>query len=227
MTEHRWRAELERHVPFYRRLGPDERERLRAKVERFVDTKEIRGGPDIAVDDRIRVLVAACACRLSMNLDGEEYRRLRTVYVLSKVTGTDGEDLQGFASECFSVTLCLDSLERGLADDGDGENVGYHEFAHVLDASDGISDGIPPLLLHPELRAAWELVLPDELARLRAAVDAEIPTVLLRGATKDEAELFAYATEAFFESPERLSNAHPALYRLMALYYRQNPLERS
>jgi MtfA peptidase len=178
-----------------------------------------------AVDDRVRVLVAAPACRLALNLLGEEYRRLEWVNVVPTTFEMHTDDLWfGFAHGCHSVWLALDALEHGLADPGDGKNVGYHEFAHVLDASDGIFDGVPPLLLAPELRRRWIAVLASELARLRAAVAASIPTVLPQAAAEDEAELFAYATEQFFERPRLLRNAHPDLYGLLEAYYRQDPL---
>ena len=44
---------------------------------------------------------------------------------------------------------------------------------------------------------------------------------------RNEAEFFAVATEAFFERPESLRNALPALYALLADFYRQDPAARA
>src|SRR5262249_19925549 len=120
------------------------------------------------------------------------------------------------------VALALDALEAGLHDER-RDNVGYHEFAHALDHSDGIYDGVPPLLVKPELRRSWVRVLADDLARLRAAVAAGEPIVLPEHASENEAELFACATETFFARPDELLAAHPALYALLNAYYAQDP----
>lgn len=114
---------------------------------------------------------------------------------------------------------------RGLAAPGDGTNVGYHEFAHVLDASDGISDGIPPLLLSPELKRTWTRVIASELATLRAAMAKGTPTLLDKYGAQSEAELFAVATELFFERPRAMKEAHPELFALLVQYYGQVPRE--
>lgn len=50
---------------------------------------------------------------------------------------TDEMKVVVVASAC---RLTLNRL-RGLADASDGENVGYHEFAHALDGADASMDG--------------------------------------------------------------------------------------
>jgi MtfA peptidase len=216
------RAILLQQVAFYARLTPEERARFERQVAAFIERKVIltRG---VELDDRVKVIVAAHACRLTLNMVAEEYSRLQYVHVVDSHHDDDGDRLLGSASANSSVTLEWRALVDGARDERDGENVGYHEFAHVLDASDGVSDGVPPLLLDPTQRRHWQRVVGDELEKLRGAVELGIPTVLDAGATKSEAELFAVATEAFFELPERLKNAHPELFMLLADFYRQRP----
>ena len=43
---------------------------------------------------------------------------------------------------------------------------------------------------------------------------------------EDEAEFFAVASEAFFEAPDLLEAAYPAVYRQLRDFYRQDPLVR-
>jgi Mlc titration factor MtfA (ptsG expression regulator) len=43
-------------------------------------------------------------------------------------------------------------------------------------------------------------------------------------AATDPAEFFAVASESFFVTPATLAAAYPGIYRLLSLYYRQNPL---
>lgn len=42
-------------------------------------------------------------------------------------------------------------------------------------------------------------------------------------ALEDPAEFFAVLSEAFFEEPEALATALPAVYRQLELFYRQSP----
>ena len=50
-----------------------------------------------------------------------------------------------------SVSFTRAALADAFREDDDGVNVVYHELAHVLDAADGVCDGIP-LLLDPHER---------------------------------------------------------------------------
>ena len=50
-----------------------------------------------------------------------------------------------------------------------------------------------------------------------------IPTAVNAQGAESEIELFAVATEAFFERPQKLKNAHPELYALLVAFYRQTP----
>jgi Mlc titration factor MtfA (ptsG expression regulator) len=218
---------LERDVAFYSRLARADQARFVEKVERFVRTKHVRGVEGVVVDERLRVLVAAPACRLSLNLVAEDYRRLHNVDV--HPTEIDREEWfsDGVAVGPCSVWLALDALVAGLSDAEDGVNVGYHEFAHVLDASDGVFDGVPPLLLEPTSRARWIRVMKAELARLRALQAAGQDALLPEQACEDEAELFACATVEFFERPEHLREFSPELFGLLSAFYRQDPLRTS
>ncbi len=127
-------------------------------------------------------------------------------------------------------------------------NVVIHEFAHKLDMNDGEVDGVPAFsrALHPGLdRARWVAVLTASFADLVARLDAveraiprhvdpesaradryyaQLP--LDAYAATDEGEFFSVTSEAFFVTPERLASAYPDWYRLLAAYYRQDPLNR-
>jgi MtfA peptidase len=123
-------------------------------------------------------------------------------------------------------------------------NVVIHEFAHKLDMANGSVDGVPRFsrALHPTLAVdAWTdtlvAALDDFAARVDAA-EAAIPRHIdpesLRAdryyetlpldayAATDEGEFFSVTSEAFFVTPERLADAYPAWYALLAAYYRQD-----
>lgn len=130
-------------------------------------------------------------------------------------------------------------------------NVVIHEFAHKIDMVDGTPNGCPPFLAayHKDIGAArwkrvfasaWEDFLQrvDEFdARLPADFDDSAPEhaalyddlvsalPLDPYAARHPAEFFAVASEAFFVHPEPLADAYPEVYRLLAMYYLQDPLQ--
>jgi Mlc titration factor MtfA (ptsG expression regulator) len=131
--------------------------------------------------------------------------------------------------------------------DTDGHyNVVIHEFTHKLDMANGEADGVPPFdrRLHAGLSAAhWRQVLEDAYERLNAELDlieAEIPAEvdpqsaeaaryyahlpLDPYAATDPGEFFAVSSEAFFVAPQRLRDAFPQWYGLLAAFFLQDPL---
>ena len=128
--------------------------------------------------------------------------------------------VQGFQTSHY-MRLSKSSLERGFQDAMDKQNVGIHEFAHLLDEADGVIDGVPGLALPAALRPEWEAVMAREIEAIRAG-NSEINDY----AGTNEAEFFAVVTEYFFEKPEKLQQHHPELYGLLLLAFRQNPKSR-
>jgi Mlc titration factor MtfA (ptsG expression regulator) len=72
-------------------------------------------------------------------------------------------------------------------------------------------------------RAAWRAVLMPEYDRFCERVVCGHETVLDAYAAEAPDEFFAVASEAFFVTPRELRAEQPALYRLLASYYRQDP----
>jgi hypothetical protein len=87
---------------------------------------------------------------------------------------------------------------------------------------DGQPDGVP-LLPTQKNRAAWLAVLMPEYDRFCERVVCGYETVLDPYAAEAPDEFFAVASEAFFVTPRELEEEQPALYRLLASYYRQDP----
>jgi Mlc titration factor MtfA (ptsG expression regulator) len=62
-----------------------------------------------------------------------------------------------------------------------------------------------------------------EFEALRAAEEADEPTVLDTYGVENPSEFFAVATEAFFERPRALEAKHPELYAALRRFFRQDP----
>lgn len=120
------------------------------------------------------------------------------------------------------MTISWPTLLRDMAEPSDGENVGYHEFAHALDGADGSMDGEVQGPPGPHY-AVWTQVIASARADVVRAVRSGTAPPIDAYAGKCDAELFAVATEWFFERPRDLRAAMPAVYDLLRGLYRQDP----
>jgi Mlc titration factor MtfA (ptsG expression regulator) len=225
-----WRGYLEADVPFYAGFDGAERGRFEDKLKVFVWTKSFSGAGGVAeVDERMRVVIGAAAARMIMNMPSEHLDRLTLIIVYPRAyrhdQGESGAVIFGEAHRYGTVVLSWEAVFQGVKNSVDGHDTALHEFAHVLDANDGQFDGTP---MQPT-RAAygpWARIMSEEFLRLRARKQRGKKHVLREYGATNEAEFFAVATEAFFEKPRQLKEKHPALYALLADYFRADPAGR-
>jgi Mlc titration factor MtfA (ptsG expression regulator) len=213
-----WRTHLQADVPFYAELAPEDRARFEDKLKVLILTKHFEGAGGFAVDERARVVVAAAAARLVMNMPRQHYQRLSDIVIYPgdyRHPGSDPDQvIFGEAHHHGTVVLSWEAVLGGLKNPGDGHDTASHEFAHVLDAADGRFDGTP-VLKQFAAYAPWARVMTGEFVRLRG----KKRHVLRRYGATNEAEFFAVATEAFFEKPGQLERKHPDLFRALQDYY--------
>jgi Mlc titration factor MtfA (ptsG expression regulator) len=238
---------------FMRGLPAGDRERLRGLAETFIGSKRFSGTHGLEVDDLMQVEIAAQACILVLELGIEWYDGWTEVIVYPAQFAPEREyvDEAGvvhmthdpMAGEAWlggpvilsyeDVALAADEAQR-IA----GYNVVIHEFAHKLDMRNGDPNGFPPLHAGMDARE-WKRdfsaaygdfsrkveaaeALPSH-RRIQAALD-KLP--IDPYAAESASEFFAVASEAFFETPERLAPAYPAVYAQLKAFYRQDPLAR-
>ncbi len=219
-----WRAILEEWVEYYRELGADERARFEREVAIFLDEQTITGPRGAALEDELRVLVAASAVVLAFGRRGYRYPRLRDIVVYDQAfneeyESKEGANILGMVHAQGPILFSARSLRQGFRGDHDGRNVGYHEFAHVLDFAQGRADGVPAFMPWGAVRP-WMDVVHAETQKVERG-----RSLLRRYAATNEAEFFAVASEEFFERPERMARKHPELYALLAEAYGQDPAE--
>ncbi|WP_374676367.1 zinc-dependent peptidase [Ideonella sp.] len=250
----RWRDEraLRRHAipgplwdavvaayPFIARRGVDDRADLRRLCSLFLARKEFHGAQGLTVTDEMAVAIAAQACLPILRLGIDAYDGFVGIVVHPDevVAPRETMDEDGVV-HAYDETLTGEAMDGGpvmlawadvLAAGDTAEmayNVVIHEFAHVLDMADGVADGVP-LLPTAAARDAWIACLDVEYERFAARVEADDEATLLDpyGAEGPE-EFFAVAAEAFFVAPQGLRGEHPALYGLLASYFRQDPAAR-
>jgi Mlc titration factor MtfA (ptsG expression regulator) len=228
-----WRQILAEQVAFYLALNAEEKARFEQQVQVFLASTRITG-VQTEVDDATRLLVAASALIPVFGFPNWEYRNLGEVLIVpdawqlgndptKEVTPLQGTllgSVQGFQNQHY-MRLSKAALEQGFRDALDRQNVGIHEFAHLVDQADGVIDGLPKAALPPELLQPWAEVMQREIAAIRAGKSEINPY-----AATNEAEFFAVVTEYFFEKPETLQEHHPELYELLHQAFHQNPKKR-
>jgi Mlc titration factor MtfA (ptsG expression regulator) len=232
-----WQSYLEQNFALWWALSPTEQQKLRNDVRVFVAERHWEGCGGLAMNDEIKVTVAALACYLALHLDHEPFERLMSILVYpSGYVAPDRYYHAGIAVEGAShrlgeawyrgpVVLSWDRVLHDGRHPGEGENLVWHEFAHQLDMLDRESDGTPPLGSRAQYRQ-WHDVMTEEFEQLIDDAQAGRPTVLDPYGTLNEAEFFAVCTECFFDRPVALHDHHPKLYDLFREYYRQDPAAR-
>lgn len=230
-----WRRYLRQRVPLYLRLPESDRQELEGHIQIFLDEKRFEGCNGFTVTDEARVVVAGQACLLLLHRETDYFPGLSSVviyptsFVVAReswdetgiVTQEDGP-LVGESWDTGCVVLAWDEVVDSSACADDGYNVVIHEFAHQLDAENGISDGTP-LLPDASRYRSWSKIFTDEFRHLRQLLEEGGDTMLDEYGASDPAEFFAVVTEHFFETPEFLRQNHPELYDELSRYYRQNP----
>jgi Mlc titration factor MtfA (ptsG expression regulator) len=184
----------------------------------------------------VRVVIAAQAALLVLNLDAHHYRLVSAIVVHPTTVQVSGERagpipgtvdagrqaVLGLAQDGRGpVVLAWDEALAGARRAVPGHNVVLHEFAHKLDMVDGTVDGTPVLprtLLRDWQRACTEVY--EDLVAGRPR-----PPMRWYGAT-NPGEFFAVATEVFFDQPREMRLAEPRLYDVLSRFYRQDPASR-
>ena len=237
---------------FMRGLAPADSERLRALASQFLARKHFSATHGLELTPFMRVQVAAQACILVLELGIDWYDGWSEVIVYPGQFAPEREvvDEAGvvhlvndpMAGEAWlGGPVILSYEDVALTSDEDARVAGYnvviHEFAHKLDMLNGDPNGFPPL--HEGMSpAAWRDAFRDAYGDFCRRVDEADALAERDGgaaldalpvdpyAAESPSEFFAVVSEAFFETPEWLQPAYPAVYGQLRLFYRQDPLAR-
>lgn len=222
-------------MPIYQRIPDPLKRQLHGHIQVFLAEKHFYGCAGLDLTDEIKVTIAAQACLLLLNRKTDYYQKLFSILVYPSVFVVDREMrdeagvhiqkqniLSGESWEVGKVILAWDEVLEGAQDMTDGENVVFHEFAHQLDQEDGAANGAP-LLAKRSAYLSWARVLGRAYDELRQALERGESTVINPYGAQNPGEFFAAATEAFFETPQRMRATYPELYEELSRYYRVDP----
>jgi len=220
------RERLAKAFKLYGALPEDLKNSLDGLLHLFIEEKafEACGGLE-EVTLEMQQLIAAQACLLIVNRPHDFYRDLRTVLVYPDSFGYDENGVRlGESWSSGTVILSWKSVQAGGRNPDDGHDVSLHEFAHQLDQSNTVGEGLPHLDDHASYRV-WGKVFSKAFERFCMRVESDKKTVIDSYGATNPAEFFAVSTETFFEKPKQLSKKYPELYDVLKDYYRLDPKE--
>jgi len=226
-----WEAILQREVVFFRALDPEGQKRFRRELQVFLGEKRITGIKQ-ELDSTTRVLTAASAVIPIFGFAEWEWDQISEVLVypdrFDMSFAFDGDaprhtlGMVGSGALNRMMILAKPDLLAGFRNPGDKRNVGLHEFAHLVDKSDGTIDGLPAVGLGKEAIGPWVDLVRRKMEQMRRG-DSDIDPYGLT----NEAEFFAVASEYFFERPGVMRRKHPELYAMLSRVFQQSPAKRA
>ncbi|WP_270731106.1 zinc-dependent peptidase [Shimia sp. Alg240-R146] len=227
------RAILAEQVPIASRIPIDLRDKLEGKINRFLDQVRFTGCNGLEITDEIRVSIAAQACLLVVNSD-TWYDNLTTVLVYPGAFKSRQTQHNGYVviereivrtGESWSrgpVILSWSHSQQGAANDADGHNVVFHEFAHQIDDLSGRTDGVPNL--GPKQKfSEWARVFDTAYNKHVQLVQKGHATVIDAYGAEGYEEFFAVSVEVFFERPTSLKREEPEVYQQLSMLFQLDP----
>jgi hypothetical protein len=214
--------------------------RLRRLCSLFLARKRFHAVGDLVPTDAMALAVAAQACLPVLHLDLGLYddqvgivlhpgdvRAQRQEVDEHGVVHEWEEELAGEAMPGGPLMLSWESVRSPDLGAPESEqapafNVVIHEFIHLLDLGNGACDGLPAMT-DLELARTWVVELPLAWDRFADRIAHREPSCIDAYGVPALDEFFAVAGEAFFVRAAALSQEDPALYALLARYFRQDP----
>ena len=217
---------LTAHVAYYQKLSDANKSRFEKMVESFLQSVHIEG-VGTEVNDTDRVLIASSAVIPIFGFPDWRYKNLTNVILYPDTFDKDfqfeGEsrNILGMVGSGYmngQMLLSRAALVKGFSSSHGEENAAIHEFVHLLDGSDGATDGVPEYLMDHQYALPWLHLMHVEMHRIKEGKSDINPYALT-----NEAEFLAVVSEYFFEKPEQLQIKHPELYAQLSKIFVQDP----
>ncbi len=216
---------LSDNVDFYTRLDESRKRYFEKKVVDFLSTVKIEG-VGLTITPLDKILIASSAIIPIFGFDSWRYSNLASILLYPDTFNKDFQfegverNIMGMVGTGYmngQMILSQAALRHGFSKSAGKENTGIHEFVHLLDLSDGATDGIPENLLSHEYIMPWIKMMHQEMERI-----AKNKSDINPYAITNEAEFFAVVSEYFFEQPAILKDKHPTLYERLSEMFAQN-----
>lgn len=221
---------LHTHVAYYQKLDDAGKAKFEAMLEAFLSDVRVEGvGIELAPIDSL--LIASSAVIPIFGFNHWKYQNLSSVLLYPDTFNKDFEfengaerNIMGMVGTGYmngQMILSRSALRQGFSIAADKENTAIHEFVHLLDKSDGATDGIPENLMPHQYIIPWVKMIHQEISKIEHGKSDINPYAIT-----NEAEFLAVVSEYFFEKPEQFKDKHPDLYQVLAATFLQDPVKR-
>jgi MtfA peptidase len=219
---------LEEYVAYYAKLDDAGKTKFEKLVNEFLIYVRIEGvGTEVSDLDRTMIASSAVIPIFGFSEDWK-YKNLTNVILYPdtfdndfQFEGAEDRNILGMVGSGYmngQMLLSRAALTKGFSASAGKENTAIHEFVHLLDKSDGATDGVPELLMQHQYTIPWLKLIHQEMHKIEAGKSDINPYALT-----NEAEFLAVVSEYFFEKPEQLQHKHPELYDLLSMIFTQDP----
>lgn len=223
-----WHEVLLKNVRFYKKRSEEEQLVFQKRMMLFLSEISIEA-VQFELKELDTILVAASAVIPVFGFKEWHYNNLSTVLIYpdhfdenlsfdADVKQRKIAGLVGTGRFKNQMILSRKALHHGFTNATDKGNTAIHEFVHLLDNTDGATDGIPERLLEHQYIAPWLALMHKEME----AINNDKSDIRSYGGTS-QTEFFAVASEYFFERPDLFKRKHPELYKMLSTcFYTQN-----
>ncbi|QHS63773.1 M90 family metallopeptidase [Chitinophaga agri] len=217
---------LNEHIRYYQLLNDNEKGRFEKLVNEFLQYVRIEGvGTDVT--DLDKVYIAASAVVPIFGFPDWKYRNLTNVILYPDTFDHnfqfegDERNILGMVGSGYmngQMLLSRAALIKAFSTSSGTEHTAIHEFVHLLDMSDGATDGVPENLMRHEYAVPWLKMMHEEMRAIEQGRSDINPY-----AVTNEAEFLAVTSEYFFQKPEKFKQHHPEMYAQMSRIFGQTP----
>jgi Mlc titration factor MtfA (ptsG expression regulator) len=213
---------LGEHVLFYQRLNDKAKIEFENRINSFLKKTRITG-VRTTVDDMDRVFIASAAIIPIFAFKNWEYTNIHEVLLypdsFNEKFYLEGGDrnilgMVGNGPMQNVMVLSQQDLRGGFLNSSDRTNTAIHEFVHLIDKTDGDTDGMIRTLMPPAYTLPWLKRMHEEIELIKKGRSDINPY-----GTANEAEFLAVASEYFFEKPEMMQEKHPELYSMLEMIF--------
>jgi len=209
---------LNKEVVFYKNLNQINKVTFEYKIQEFLLNHRITGIEcDLTIEDNL--LVAASAVIPIFKIPNWNYSNLYDVFIYPdnfndhhEVKG-DNRTILGMVGTGYmegKMILSIKALRHGFKNEADKNNTAIHEFVHLIDKLDGLTDGVPNVLLEKQYTIPWIDLMEQKINEIN-----QNKSDIKRYGGTSKIEFFAVASEYFFERPKLMSKKHPILYQYL------------
>ncbi|WP_316737912.1 zinc-dependent peptidase [Pedobacter aquatilis] len=217
---------LNDYVAYYQKLDKPKKLRFEQKIAEFFASVRIEG-IELELTTLDELLIASSAVIPIFGFDDWQYKNLSSVLLYPDTFNKDfqfegGErNIMGMVGSGYmngQMILSRSALRHGFSKSAGKENTAIHEFVHLLDKSDGATDGVPENLMAHEYTLPWIKMMREEIEKIEDNKSDINPYAIT-----NEAEFFAVVSEYFFEKPDLFKDKHPELYLQLTRIFAQQP----